>query len=341
MRARSFTDFLDRYGQSRPPDLCHREGEDIRDWQARFRAKLEQLRGDVPERVVPRVEVVETVEEADHTRHLLDIRVTAMSTLPAYLLIPRGLKPDEKRAGLLASHGHLPYGIDSVCGLRGMEEGDHARRAYALEAVRGGFVVLAPAWWGWAGRDGHLPLVGQRDRCNVIQTMASMYGFNVLDLHIQDGQAALDVLAARPEVDPARLGCLGNSYGGRTTMWLTIFDERIKACVSAGCMNRFRERSLKLRSCGIQYLHGLLRHGDVDELFSLIAPRPMQLQAGKLDPLITPADRDAMEQTIRRAYNLLGAEDRFDYVLHEEGHLLLWPPARDFLARFLAPGGGA
>ena len=59
---------------------------------------------------------------------------------------------------------------------------------------------------------------------------------------------AIDALCNRPEVDATRIGCIGNSYGGRTTMWLTICDERIQACVPAGCMNTFRERSLKLSS---------------------------------------------------------------------------------------------
>ena len=118
-------------------------------------------------------------------------------------------------------------------------------------------------------------------------------------------------------------------------MWLTIFDERIKACVPTGCMNTFRERSLKLSSCGIQYLPGILRYGDVPELFSLIAPRPMQLQAGDGDGLITPADRDAMEATVRRAYRLLGAEDSFDYATHPNGHMLDWDLAAGFLGKHL------
>jgi len=118
-------------------------------------------------------------------------------------------------------------------------------------------------------------------------------------------------------------------------MWLTLFDERIKACVPSGCMNTLRERSLKLGSCGIQYPFGLLRYGDVPELFSLIAPRPMQLQAGEGDGLITPEDRDQMAETVRRAYRLLDAEPSFEYVLHTEGHLLLWDLAEPFLARHL------
>jgi dienelactone hydrolase len=157
----------------------------------------------------------------------------------------------------------------------------------------------------------------------------------VLSLHIQDAVAALDTLGARLEVDAGRLAAIGNSYGGRTAMWIAAFDDRVRACVSSGAMNTFRERSLKLSSCGIQFLPGLLQYGDVAEVYSLIAPRPLQLQAGEGDGLITPADRDAIAETVRRAYRELGAEERFEFVLHGEGHRLLWDRAAPFLERHL------
>ena len=335
MKPESFTDFLSGYGEAHPPEMPFHEEEEISEWRPRFRERIDSLRGPLPDRVEPTAEVLDSWEEADHTRILLSIPVSALSTLPAYLLVPKDLAPGEERAGLLVSHGHATYGMDAMCGVRGMDNGDGHRRAYALFAVRAGFVVLAPAWWGWAGRDGHLGMVGTRDRCNVIQMAAGMYGLNVTDLHIQDGQAALDVLASRPEVDAERIGCAGNSYGGRTSMWLTIYDERIKVCVPAGCMNTFRERSLKLSSCGIQYLPGVLRYGDVSDLFCLIAPRPMQLQAGAQDGLITPEDRDEIEGKVRRAYRQMGGEPNLDYVLHPEGHLLRWDLAEPFLRKHL------
>ena len=58
-------------------------------------------------------------------------------------------------------------------------------------------------------------------------------------------------------------------------------------------------------------------------------------RAVTVDSLITPADRDAIEQTVSSAYRRLGVEDRFDCALHEEGHRLLWAPAESFLERHL------
>jgi dienelactone hydrolase len=334
-KSESFVDFLDRFGSQHPPEMVYREPEAFNTWQARFFDAVQGLRGVLPARVDLDVETVEVISESDHTRHVLHIRVSEISTLVAYLLVPKGLAEGEKRPAIIASHGHVAEGIDAICGVPGVDDGAGGRRGYGLAAVRAGYVVLAPAWWGWPGRDGHLDRVGNRDRCNVINMAAGMYGINVTDLHIQDGQAAVDALVARSEVDGGRIGCIGNSYGGRSTMWLTIFDDRIKACVPAGCMNTFRERSLKLSSCGIQYLPGILRYGDVPELFSLIAPRPMQVQVGDGDGLINDADRELILSTVRQAYEKMGQSDHFDCVQHPDGHLLRWDLAEGFLKKHL------
>ena len=214
-KAESFIEFLDAYGQAHGASVGYDGKGDFGDWQSAFREVVTSLRGPVPDRVVPDVEVLEEWVEADHTRQMIRVRVSEFSSLIAYLLIPKGIEAGEKRAALIASHGHTKHGIDTTCGVVGMEDAENAKRAYGLSAVRSGYVVIAPAWWGWHGRDGHLDQVGGRDRCNVIQMAAAMYGMNVTDLHIQDGQAAVDVLVNQPKVDPDRIGCLGNSYGGR------------------------------------------------------------------------------------------------------------------------------
>lgn len=331
MPAQSFTELLSAYGDVHPPSLVYREGDDFPAWQQRFRDRLEVLQGALPERVDPEMEILESTQAPGHTRHLVRIAVSAISDLPAYLLVPSRLPAGEQRPGLVAIHGHYRHGIDSICGVRVDDEDQDLRHAYALHAVRAGYVVMVPALWGWHSRDQHLDLVGQRDRCNVIQMAAAMYGINVVDLHVQDCQAALDALCTRPEVDSGQLGCLGNSYGGRMAMWLAVHDQRLDVSVASGCMNTFRERSQKLSSCGIQYPFGLLQYGDVPEVLSLIAPRPLQVQSGEGDGLITPSDRDHIAASLQRAYELSGAASVFEHHHHDQGHLLLWEPAKRFL----------
>jgi hypothetical protein len=327
-QGQSFIDFLQKYGEKNPPAMLYKDGQDIKVWQKGFREEMTRLRGPVPERVGHQIDVIEQKQLEGYKRQLVRFSVSEISDGIAYILIPDNIK--EEVPGIVALHGHAEFGIQSICGVK---PGYSA--AYALEAVQSGYVVIAPAWWGWFGQDAHLSRVGKRDRCNVIQMAASMYGFNVLDLHIQLGQAAVDAISQLSQVNPNRIGCIGNSYGGRTAMWLTIFEDRIKACVPSGCMNRFRERSLKLSSCAIQTLPGVLQYGDVAELFGLIAPRPMQLQAGEGDGLITPKDRDDIKDFVQNVYSLLDVEEKFDYVLHDKGHSLQWAFAEMFLGKHL------
>jgi hypothetical protein len=61
----------------------------------------------------------------------------------------------------------------------------------------------------------------------------------------------------------------------------------------------------------------------------------MQLQAGEGDSLITLSDRDQIKQVVEKAYRLLGAEKKFEYVLHSRGHVFAWDLAAPFFQRHL------
>ena len=56
--------------------------------------------------------------------------------------------------------------------------------------------------------------------------------------------AALDVAAARPDVDPERLGVTGESYGGFMTNWLVATTDRFAAAVAQNCISDFRSEYL-------------------------------------------------------------------------------------------------
>ena len=51
---------------------------------------------------------------------------------------------------------------------------------------------------------------------------------------VWDGVRGIDYLCSRPDVDPQRIGCMGNSGGGNMTSFLMAYDERI-AAAAPGC----------------------------------------------------------------------------------------------------------
>ena len=334
-----FREFLKAFGETYAPAMRFdgRSSEECRAWQDRFLATLERLSGDalgVRRRrhdappVAPRVTLLDRAEEPDHVRERIAIESVLGTTVPAYVLVPKSPAAGP-RPGVLALHGHTPRGKAKVAGVS--EPG-----GYGLAAVRAGYVTLCPDWWGFGERlETGFDFEGQ-DACNVKFVAAAMYGLPLLTLMLHDAQAALDVLLARPDVDPRRVAVIGNSFGGRMSMYLAAFDERLAGAACSGCLNCFRERSLNLTSCGAQFFPGLLRFGDVEDLFALIAPRPLLILTGRADPLIPHEWAERMKPVIRRAYDAFGAADRLTFHDHPGPHVLPLPPLLAWLARLFS-----
>lgn len=123
-------------------------------------------------------------------------RVTGLLYLPG----ARGRRP-----GVLLGHG-----------APGNSRGERTQ-AYAVALAKSGAIVLsidAP----WARRNGPPVTFTPADSADQVQL-------------IVDLRRGLDYLASRPDVDPARLGYFGNSYGGAQGALLVGVDDRIRAAV--------------------------------------------------------------------------------------------------------------
>ena len=56
-----------------------------------------------------------------------------------------------------------------------------------------------------------------------------LLGRNTARIEICDTMRAIDYLQSRPEVDPQRIGCTGNSGGGIVTAYMVALDDRVQA----------------------------------------------------------------------------------------------------------------
>ena len=66
-----------------------------------------------------------------------------------------------------------------------------------------------------------------------------LIGQDLTHYRIWDGMRAIDYLLTRPEVDPQRIGCCGQSGGGTLTTFISALDERVKcAAAHEGGMHR-------------------------------------------------------------------------------------------------------
>ncbi len=152
-----------------------------------------------------------------------------------------------------------------------------------------------------------------------------------------DLMRCVDYLESLPQVDKSRIGCAGLSLGGEMAMWLGAMDERIAATVSAGFLTTMDH--MEQNHCLCWKFDGLRELVDFADIYSLIAPRPLQCQNGLQEPpsqFYVPLAREAMKE-VRAAYDDTGKPENVTLDVHGEGHVIDLP-ALMFFFRQAPPG---
>lgn len=315
-----------------------RTAEECRRWQSEFAATLRSLIGPCPPPERWKTIKQDVAVLGDHRREQLLLVAEGCAPLPLYLLLPHPRR-GKQGAGILAIHGHGEYGYHSVAGRDDMPGVREAIRAanydYGRQLVRRGYVVAVPCLSPFGPRLGNPDQYGKQDPCADTFMRLQMLGKLLIAENLRDCLWALKLLAQHDEVDASRLGCVGLSYGGRMTMLVAALEPQIRISVVSGALNVMQERISGPYSCGAQIIPGLLKHGDVPEIGSLIAPRPCIWEVGSQDQLIPPRWAQEAAARMARAYKALGAVERLvvdRFEGHHEWHgKVAYPLLQEFL----------
>jgi dienelactone hydrolase len=310
--------------------------EECRAWQKEFGSKLRELLGaiDPPTRWETVTERV--VDCQDHVRHELVLQAEGIASVPMHLLLPKG--HSGQRPGVLALHGHGPFGHEPVSGLDDRPELrrniETANYDYGRQLVRLGYVVAVPCLTPFGRRraDG-----GENDICGVTATRLQFLGRLLIGENLRDARWAMNAMLERAPVDAGRIGCVGLSYGGRMTTLVAAVDSRVRIAVVSGALNCFQERISTTYGAGCQLIPGILEYGDIPEIASLIAPRTLVFETGSRDSLIKPEWVGIAWQRMSKAYNALVVKERLLLDRFEGGHRWNGTLAVEMLARELTP----
>jgi hypothetical protein len=147
-----------------------------------------------------------------------------------------------------------------------------------------------------------------------------MQGRTLLGERCWDGMVALMYVQTRDDVAGHGVGCTGNSGGGTTCLFLSALDERISVSVPASYFCSFKDSILSMYHCECNYVPHILEYAEMGDVAALIAPRPLRLVAGEHDPIYPVRGAQAQFETVRRAYELLGASERCSLAVHPGGH---------------------
>ena len=336
--AHDFDGFIDSLDQTREPSLAFHPGMDFGAWRAALVERVEALLGDLPGLTGAEPVILETTDHGAYVQHKLVYETIPDVWVPAWLLVPASASAERPAAGILALHGHG----DGKDQLVARDDGPNIYRSFARRYAERGHVVLAPDAIGFGERAEGFRRFGQRDGCNINFMRALLFGINLMALNIQDDRRGLDLLAARPEVDGGRLGCAGLSFGGTRTMYLGALDTRIRAAVVSGYLTTFSAYALGPGNfCGSQFLPGIYAYADVPDLHGLIAPRPLLVEAGRMDRGFPIEASRKAHKRLAHIYEAAGVPERLERDEFDGGHEYRAAASLDFMDRWLAPAGPA
>lgn len=268
------------------------------------------------------------------------LRAPGVTELPIYLLTPKGAR-DGARPGIVALHGHGPFGHDAVVGIDSTPERaanvEAANYDFGRQLVSQGYVVVAPCFTPFGRRLDSPEAYRGNDACAVAFVRMQLLGRNLMSENLRDALWALEFLARNNGVDTDRIGCVGLSYGGRMTMLAAAVEPRIRVAVISGALNVMQERIGGRYSCGAQVIPGLLEFGDVPEIAGLIAPRPALWEVGQRDGLMVKEWIPRAWERIQRVYRALGTEEHLSMDSFDGHHRWNGVMATPLLASILKP----
>ncbi len=230
---------------------------------------------------------------------------TSSGDVSAWLVRPAGVPANASLAGLVMWHW-----LDTEAPDGNRDEFlDEAREL----AVRGAVCLLPQGRFPWSID----PSGSQRDGAEVRDEI----------VRLRDG---VDLLVARPEVDPARIGVVGHDFGAMYAVLAAAEDERVAALALIAPTPRWGDWFLPFWAIAedrIAYL-AAMRPLDPIERMGDIGPRPMLLQLAKRDffiPLMAGFE-------LRRA----AGEGVVELKAYDAEHDLRAPEARADRTAFLA-----
>lgn len=336
-----------------PLSFLNAKFSSVKSWKRNARGKLLELLHYAPKRCDPKPEIAERVDKSDFVREKIYFNTTPAIRVPAYLLIPK--RADKKRLpAIVALHDHGGFYLwgkeklveteDEPAILKDWRKTYYGDASIASTLARMGYVVLVIDMFYWGERRmlvdddpsdfrerpatipaARISAFNQRAGQNEQLVGRTIFaaGFTWAGLMFWDDIRSIDYLVTRPEVDPARIGCVGLSVGGLRSCHLAALDDRIKAAVVVGWMASFPSQlQCHVRNTigHTKLVPGLYRYLDYPDIATLAMPSALLVINGKKDGLFEPGGVATSFDKLHRCYTKAGIPERIKTSLYDAPH---------------------
>ena len=319
-------------------------------WPAQRRrifAGVDKVFGTPPKEVVSLDP--QTLSEEDcgaYVRRKVSIQVQRGDRMPAYVLVPKNRQG--RVPAIVCFYGTTSgAGKDTTVGLSGGKPGTppEKNRDFAVWMAKAGFVAFAGDYL----RDGERIKPGRKPY-DTTDFYAQFPEWSIHGKDAWDTSRAIDYLQSLDFVDGERIGMIGHSYGGHSTIFTAALDPRIKAAVANGPVSDFLHHGMHWavpKGGGASQSLPAMRPFVLDptlplpvtfyEFTALIAPRPLLVAqaVGERRPM-----EEENHAAVKQVYEALGAGEKVKYLWYPGDHD--FPPAMraaavEWFRKWLAP----
>lgn len=319
--------------------------EEVAAWQRAFRPELRRMLGldTIASRGACDLDPVMAGEEEleDHIREEWTIESEPGMRIPFYLLRPK--KTADARPLVLTPHGHGKAGKRTYVGLWDTEEErksiDEGERDIALQAVREGYIAIAPDMRGFAGlRRTKEKEEDANNSCRTLQLHAYLFGRTLIGERVHDIGRLIDYAATRPEIDTGKIAITGNSGGGTISVFAAACDTRITIAMPSSYFCTFEHSIGSVHHCECNYVPGMMKTAEMYDVAGLIAPRPFLAVAGVADPIFPIQGVRQAYAALSRIYQAAGVPSRCRLSENDGGHRYYKKDVWPFAAQWFAAG---
>jgi dienelactone hydrolase len=243
------------------------------------------------------------------------------------LVVPKDLKPGERRPVVVCQHGRNGVPRDTL------DRNIPAYNDFAARLAERGFITFAP----------HNLYRGE-DRYRWLSRKANSVGGTLFTFIIGQHERIVDWLASLPYVDPDRIAFYGLSYGGETAVRVPPILEKYCLSICSGDFNQWTRKVAAtdqpfsfMRTIEWEMPYWNLGHTfDYAEMAYLMIPRPFMVERGHLDRVGRDQWVAHEYAKVRFLYAQLGLADRTEIEFFQGGHSINGQGTFAFLHKHLA-----
>ena len=312
-------------------------GGDVAAWQRKARRKIVELIG-LPENTHAPLKV-RSLWKRDvplGTIEKIVFRSEPGVDVPCYWCTPKGVKPPYFT--FICLQGHSTGMHNSIAVNREDEITPHdvmGDRDFGLRCMRQGMAALCVEQRNFGLRR-ELVQKTSEPNCYDGAMRAMLLGRTMIGERVFDVDRAIDYLQRRGDVDMSRLGIMGQSSGGTTSMFAGAVLPRIKAAMPSCSTASFVDSIATIHHCICNTVPGILNWVDMADLLGCVEPRPLVIVNGKTDDIFPIASAKKTFRQVKQIYTAAGAGDRVKFVEGPGGHDfyadLAWPVMLKMLA---------